>query len=254
MSHDVFISHDSKDKTIADTLCHALENAGIKCWIAPRDIKAGEKWANAITKAIKACRLMLLVYTKESNESSFVYSEVGVAASNNKIIIPFLVDDVRQVPMSDGLELYIKVAHWLDAYPNWRSKFSDLIQVVKHNIRPLDSSPPPSSSPPRSSSTKAEVEITFGGANAWSVGTALFKISLDGEFLGKASAKEGFKFSRAVTLGTHVIVLKRLWTLQELQFEILKSGRYQIELGNKWDNFFIKSIEPKRPKTSFADF
>jgi len=30
MSHDVFISHSSKDKEIADALCHALEDTGIK--------------------------------------------------------------------------------------------------------------------------------------------------------------------------------------------------------------------------------
>ena len=44
MAHDVFISHSSKDKQTADAICHYLEQNGIRCWIAPRDILPGEDW------------------------------------------------------------------------------------------------------------------------------------------------------------------------------------------------------------------
>src|SRR5215472_7170060 len=40
----VFISHSSKDREIADAICAHLESAGIKCWIAPRDIEPGATW------------------------------------------------------------------------------------------------------------------------------------------------------------------------------------------------------------------
>ena len=38
MNHNVFISHSSHDKEIANAICHYLEDGGIRCWIAPRDI------------------------------------------------------------------------------------------------------------------------------------------------------------------------------------------------------------------------
>ena len=38
MERMVFISHSTADKTIADAICHRLEEAGVRCWIAPRDI------------------------------------------------------------------------------------------------------------------------------------------------------------------------------------------------------------------------
>ena len=34
-AHDVFISHSSKDKQIANAMCHKLESSGIRCWITP---------------------------------------------------------------------------------------------------------------------------------------------------------------------------------------------------------------------------
>ncbi|MDO8728011.1 MAG: toll/interleukin-1 receptor domain-containing protein [Candidatus Methanoperedens sp.] len=72
MSHDVFISHSSKDKTIADAICAALEAAKIRCWIAPRDILPGDKWAGSITKAISSSRIMVLIFSEHSNNSEDV--------------------------------------------------------------------------------------------------------------------------------------------------------------------------------------
>ena len=66
---DVFISHSSKDKEVADNLCAQLEANGIVCWIAPRDITPGGDWATAINNAITACDVLLVIYSANSSES-----------------------------------------------------------------------------------------------------------------------------------------------------------------------------------------
>jgi hypothetical protein len=38
LAHDVYISYSREDKWAADAACATLEAAGIRCWIAPRDI------------------------------------------------------------------------------------------------------------------------------------------------------------------------------------------------------------------------
>jgi TIR domain len=47
MAHDVFISYSSKDKTIADAVLAKLEERGLRCWIASRDIIPGSNWGHA---------------------------------------------------------------------------------------------------------------------------------------------------------------------------------------------------------------
>jgi hypothetical protein len=59
MHHDVFISHSSKDKDIANTVCEKLEENDIKCWIAPRDIQPGDDWSTTIIRAIKKSKIMV---------------------------------------------------------------------------------------------------------------------------------------------------------------------------------------------------
>lgn len=60
MEKQVFISHSQKDKAIADIICSSLEQAGIDCWIAPRDIPYGTDWAGEIADAIKASKIFCL--------------------------------------------------------------------------------------------------------------------------------------------------------------------------------------------------
>ncbi|HUS85568.1 MAG TPA: toll/interleukin-1 receptor domain-containing protein, partial [Anaerolineales bacterium] len=64
MSQDVFISYSSEDKIVADAVVAALENRGIRCWYAPRDIKAGTDWGESITDAISESALMLLIFSE----------------------------------------------------------------------------------------------------------------------------------------------------------------------------------------------
>jgi len=44
MARDVFISHAYKDERVAGAVCQELESAGVRCWIAPRNIAADEDW------------------------------------------------------------------------------------------------------------------------------------------------------------------------------------------------------------------
>src|SRR5436190_20637909 len=58
---EVFISHSSVDAAEAAAVCRALEGRGIPCWIAPRDIKLGSSWAQAIVEALGRVRVMVLL-------------------------------------------------------------------------------------------------------------------------------------------------------------------------------------------------
>ena len=111
---DVFISHSSKDKAIADQLCNALEAKGLKCWIAPRDIVPGSEWAAAISNAINSTKVMLLIYSHNSAQSTQVPKEVNIAEKKGKFIIPYKVDDAE---LTGAFDYFLTGAHWIMANP-----------------------------------------------------------------------------------------------------------------------------------------
>jgi hypothetical protein len=56
MEFDVFISYPHQDKATADAACATLEAAGVRCWIAPRDVTPGMDWSECIVDAIAGSR------------------------------------------------------------------------------------------------------------------------------------------------------------------------------------------------------
>ncbi len=129
MSTDIFVSYSSKDKLVANDICVNLETAGIRCWIAPRDIAPGEDWPTAITKAIPQNRVMILVFSANSNSSEDVGRELYLAANSKLVIIPFRIEDIEPEP---GKQYYLARTHWLDASnPPTQEQIGALLDCVK---------------------------------------------------------------------------------------------------------------------------
>jgi len=112
MAHDVFISHSTIDKAVADAVCAGLENAGIRCWIAPRDVQPGRSFAGEIARAIKKSKAMVLIFSAHSNNSEQVLREVQLSVTAHLHIVQFRIEDVL---LNDDLSYFLSTPHWLDA-------------------------------------------------------------------------------------------------------------------------------------------
>ena len=128
MNHDVFISYSSKDLNTALALCHFLEENKIRCWMAPRDIPGGVEYGDAIDEAIQTARVLVVLYSSRSSVSRWVKSEVNIALSSGKMIIPFKIEDV---PLNGSMRLYLNDKHWIDAFPSPEEHFGSLLASVK---------------------------------------------------------------------------------------------------------------------------
>src|SRR5262249_39777006 len=96
----IFISYARADADFANQLVADLEIAGHDCWIDTRDIKAGEKWGDAIGEAIRDSYAFIPIITQAALESENVLDEIQVAKDNKREIIPFvwsedLLNDLR---------------------------------------------------------------------------------------------------------------------------------------------------------------
>ena len=108
----VFISHSSKDRETADAICAHLESAGIKCWVAPRNIEPGATWTKGIMQGLEACRVLILVFSEHANDSDHVQREVAKAFSSGLAVIPFRIKDFLP---NQSLSYFLDTVQWLDA-------------------------------------------------------------------------------------------------------------------------------------------
>jgi hypothetical protein len=139
VSFDVFISYASKDKIVADAVCARLEAAGIRCWIAPRDIVPGTSYGEAIIDAIHGAKVMVLVFSSSANASGHIPKEVERAVSNGVAILPFRIEDVAP---GKSLDYFIGSVHWLDAMTPPMEHHLDNLAATVHKLIPAKSEEP----------------------------------------------------------------------------------------------------------------
>ena len=108
----VFISYASQDAAVAAALVEALERCGIVCWIAPRDVKAGALYADAIVRAISGAKAFVLVLSESATASSHVGKEIERAASKKRPIIVLRID---AAPLTPAFEYFLSESQWIEA-------------------------------------------------------------------------------------------------------------------------------------------
>ena len=109
-----FISHAKADAKKAQEIAASLEERGLKCWIAPRDVTAGRTYGDEIIRGIESAKAFVLVLSKGSNGSAFVAREVERAVSKQKPIFVIRLANIEPAP---ALELFISGTQWIDAFP-----------------------------------------------------------------------------------------------------------------------------------------
>ncbi|MBR5384230.1 MAG: toll/interleukin-1 receptor domain-containing protein, partial [Clostridia bacterium] len=147
MSYDVFISYSHHNKAIADAICARLEQDGIRCWYAPRDIRPGEIWAESIINTIENVKVMVVVFTEDSNKSPQVLKEITNAVNAGVTIIPFKMTNEQP---SKSLKYFFADVHWLDAVgAPLNSSIESLSQKVRSIINGENAAPPVKQAQPK---------------------------------------------------------------------------------------------------------
>ena len=79
--------------------------------MAPRDVKPGAPYADAIVRAINEAKALVLVLSGNAVASDHVAREIERAASKHKPIIAFRIDAAS---LSPGLEYFLSNSQWID--------------------------------------------------------------------------------------------------------------------------------------------
>jgi eukaryotic-like serine/threonine-protein kinase len=143
----VFISHSSRDADTAKLITDALESAGVRCWLAPRDIAPGHNWNSAIMTGINDSSALVFLLSRHSVESDPVTREVERAVARRIPVLPVRLESAKPSP---ALEYLISTFQWVDAFPPPVSRHVDSIVAavkkllsLRHDLPKRDPNAPP---------------------------------------------------------------------------------------------------------------
>ena len=134
----IFISYSSKNMEIAEKARDYLEENGLNCWMAPRDIKTSVSYAQAIMDGLINANMVLLVFSKDSHDSKYVREELNNAFIRDKPILPFKIDDTLP---SGRVEFFLRNQQWLDASSDPESFFDQLLEDANRILKGIPFAP-----------------------------------------------------------------------------------------------------------------
>ncbi|HEV8018868.1 MAG TPA: TIR domain-containing protein, partial [Steroidobacteraceae bacterium] len=150
---DAFMSYASGDRATAEALAVFLEQRGIRCWMAPRDVPAGALYADAIVRAINEARAFVLLLSRSSIGSSHVGKELERASSKRKQIIAARLDDA---PLTPAFEYFLSESQWADVAAEGReAAFARLAEALRADTTARPSAAPAAAAAPAAPATTA---------------------------------------------------------------------------------------------------
>ena len=94
---DVFISYRHSQAKLIAPIEAELKRRGISCFTDRVGVNYGMEYAEAIARAIKACKVLLVVWTQDANDSADMVREVKMALDLKKKVIPYKVGTFNAV-------------------------------------------------------------------------------------------------------------------------------------------------------------
>jgi hypothetical protein len=113
MSHDIFISYSRRDTETMIQVSDSLRAAGLKVWTDEGIEPGTESWKHALSSAIKSCKLVVVLFSPDSAESTWVHRELDFAEVHRKKIYPLLLrgEPENAIPFGYTTFQFIDIRH-----------------------------------------------------------------------------------------------------------------------------------------------
>jgi hypothetical protein len=146
----VFVSYSSRDAAMVRRMVKALEDGGVVCWMAPRDVPPGANFGSAITEAIENAYAMVLVFSANANANAEeIKKEIVLASQSNLIVVPARIENL--LPSDRAFRYELSTRQWIDLFDNWDQgveKLAAHLARVKPGAAGAVDQPAPAAVPP----------------------------------------------------------------------------------------------------------
>jgi hypothetical protein len=107
----VFISHSSADKHIADRLAQDLQEQGLRIWLSSEKIRPGDNLKEKVREGLQTSGYLLAILSRSSIRSPWAQEELRMALQRERQgkwprVIPAIVEDV-EVPTDVREKVYV---------------------------------------------------------------------------------------------------------------------------------------------------
>jgi hypothetical protein len=133
----VFISYAREDSPEAEKLYEILKEAGTKPWMDKKEIRPGQNWRLAISKAIKNTRYFLPLFSSKwvgkigyvNKELKYALDVLDTYPEDAIFIIPVRLDDC-EIPFQK-----LEDKHYADLFPDWNGGIKQIFGSMEIEVK-----------------------------------------------------------------------------------------------------------------------
>src|SRR5262245_49430237 len=126
---DLFLSHSSNDKPLAQRIAADLVEAGVTVWMDEWKILVGDSITQKIQQGISECRFLAVLLTTKSVKSGWVQKEwqakVGEEAQKQGVVILPLRGDACEIPP------LLRDKKYADFAQDYHTALNDLLGAIE---------------------------------------------------------------------------------------------------------------------------
>ena len=141
---DVFVSYAADDSGVVLPIVDRLERDGVAIWVDRRRIAGGMVWAQEIVRAIRQCKVLLLMCSDAALRSRAVAQEIQLAWKYRLAYIPVLL---QPTAYTEQLEFFLEGSQWIGAYDlapaDWIPRIVESLGKIGISRSSVKSAPPP---------------------------------------------------------------------------------------------------------------
>ncbi len=165
---DIFLSYDDKDRPRARALVTALERQGWSIFW-DRSIPAGKTWWQAIGRALKGARSVVVLWSPTAVQSTWVYEEADDGRKRG-VLVPVFIDPVLP-PIGLRSVQAVDLSGWdgSPSDPSFQKLLADIGSVIGAP-EPITGSEPASGPVGGVASDEARKDVDQAGVNEQAAG------------------------------------------------------------------------------------
>lgn len=170
MRHDIFISYSRRDTERMGQVRDTLRGSGLEVWTDEGIEPGTESWKGSISSAITGCKALVVLFSPDATQSTWVNRELDFAELHHKKIYPLLVrgELAESIPFGYTTYQYIDIRD--DAAVD--AGIQQLVETLHAHISGISpitiASPSPSHSPVRQDVNRTpSVSSDYYGETLW---------------------------------------------------------------------------------------
>lgn len=134
---EVFLSHSSFDRSVANGVASLLRRHGVPVWYSSTELLGAQQWHDEIGRALRRCDWFVVLLSSKSVESPWVKRELMFALTQRRYeerIVPVLVEACDY----DRLSWTLSSLQLVDFSDDFENGCRELLRVWGIGYRPED--------------------------------------------------------------------------------------------------------------------